>query len=443
MQDSEASGGLAVAGRLAGAAKRDRGHAAGPPSIMYQRMRPCGQRLAALQEVGLAIPFIDLQRFEDGFLEAWSERCHSVSCNTRFVGGPDVERLEHRLAQATGCAGVVACANGTDALQLSLRAVGVGPGDVVVIPDATFWATFEAVANVGARVVTVDIDPNDLQMDFELFRRAVETHAPRAAILVHLYGWGSSDLARYREYCADAALPLIEDGAQAFGVQYRGVPLFRDAFLATVSFYPAKVLGACGDAGAVFCSSAELAEKVRLLGNHGRVSHYEHGLVGWNSRMGGMEAAWIDLSMDYVEDRLESRRRAARSYREGLAGMGVRTVGPPPDFVENGYLNVTLIDPGLRPSVEAALRRDGIGFGTVYPGAMSEQPGAAGHLAAHVGGTTAAWLGRSVLNLPLFAHVRDDELQAVLAAMRRATLDAGSRSGSRSGPAGSISAEQA
>ena len=156
----------------------------------------------------MAIPFIDLQRFEDGFLEAWFERCHSVSRNTRFVGGPDVEQLEHRLAQATGCAGVVACANGTDALQLSLRAVGVGPGDVVVIPDATFWATFEAVANVGARVVTVDIDPSDLQMDFELFRRAVETHAPRAAILVHLYGWGSSDLVRYREYCTDAALPF-------------------------------------------------------------------------------------------------------------------------------------------------------------------------------------------------------------------------------------------
>jgi len=136
----------------------------------------------------MPVPFIDLQRFEPDFLDRWLDRVRDVTVHTRFVSGPDVARLEARLAEAAQAPAVVACANGTDALQLALRAVGVGEGDIVVIPDATFWATFEAVVNVGARPVTVDIDPVDLQLDFDAFVRAVDTHRPKAAILVHLYG---------------------------------------------------------------------------------------------------------------------------------------------------------------------------------------------------------------------------------------------------------------
>jgi len=368
----------------------------------------------------MAVPFIDLRRLEPGFLEAWAERSMALSREARFVGGPDVTALEERLAALAGCPAVVACANGTDALQLALRAVGVGPGDIVLVPDATFWATFEAVVNVGARVVTVDINRHDLQMDLEAFRDAVRRFTPRAAVLVHLYGWGTAELEAFRAHCREISLPLVEDGAQAFGVTWRGASVYRDAEIATVSFYPAKVLGACGDAGAVFCGRSELADTVRLLGNHGRVSHYEHGLVGWNSRMGGLEAAYLDLALDYLEDRLASRRSAARRYREALGRVGVLAAAPPDGFEENGYLNVTLTEPSRRAVVQAALRRHGIGFGTVYPGAMSEQPGAKGHLLAHVGGDTAAWLGRSVLNLPLFAYLRDEEVDAAVAVVSEA-----------------------
>jgi UDP-2-acetamido-2-deoxy-ribo-hexuluronate aminotransferase len=384
----------------------------------------------------MPVPFIDLGRFEEGFLEAWSERAQDVSRHTRFVGGPDVRHLEQRLSTLCGCPGVVGCANGTDALQLALRAVGVTQGDLVVIPDATFWATFEAVVNVGARVVTVDVSPNDLQMDFEVFRQAVETHRPRAAVLVHLYGWGSSHLDDYRRYCRQSGLPLVEDGAQAFGVEWRKEPIFQGAEVATVSFYPAKVLGACGDAGAVLCSDPGLAERVRLLGNHGRTSHYEHGIVGWNSRLGGLDAAYLDLSLDYLEARLESRRVAAAKYRQELGGLGVRAVAPPEGYRENGYLNVTLVDPEARPAMEAVLAEQGVGFGNVYPRAVSEQPGAKGYHVAHLGGGTAAWLGQSVLNLPLFAHIRNDEIAAVLDAMRLALQLAGGRPASPSASQG-------
>jgi UDP-2-acetamido-2-deoxy-ribo-hexuluronate aminotransferase len=381
----------------------------------------------------MAVPFIDLRRFEDGFLDRWLDRARDVSVNTRFVGGPDVARFEARLTEASGVAGVVGCANGTDALQLALRAAGVGSGDVVLIPDATFWATFEAVVNVGGRPVTVDVDLVDLQMDFARFVEAVERYRPRAAVLVHLYGWGSRRLPEFRAFCRERELPLIEDGAQAFGVTWRGTSIFRDAYLATVSFYPAKVLGACGDAGAVYCATPELADLVRALGNHGRVAHYGHGHVGWNSRLGGFEAAWLDLSMDYLEPRLASRRDAALRYRQALQPIGVRSVAPPDGFVENGYLNVCLVDPARRPAIEATLRARGIGFGNVYPGTMSDQPGATGYAAGRVGSDNAALLARSVLNLPLFAYIHDDEIDEVVAAMVEAvggdTVPAGDRTG--------------
>jgi UDP-2-acetamido-2-deoxy-ribo-hexuluronate aminotransferase len=363
----------------------------------------------------MSVPFIDLRRFESGFLDRWHESCREISAATQFVGGPAVGRLEERLVAASGASAAVGCANGTDAIQLALRALGVGPGDRVIVPDVTFWATFEAVVNCGASPVTVDIDPQDLQMDFELFRQAVDSQKPRAAILVHLYGWASARLDEFRAFCRQRQLPLIEDAAQAWGVTWGGRSIFEGAEISTLSFYPAKVLGACGDAGAVLCADAEIAERVRTLTNHGRTGHYQHGLLGWNSRLGGFEAAYLELSLDYLPQRLDSRRRAAARYRERLAAIGLPTAGPPEGYVENGYLNVTLLEPDRRPAVLEELQRRDIGFALTYPIAVSKQPAAAAHLAATLGGDEAQRLGQRVLNLPLFAYIRDDEIDEAVA----------------------------
>lgn len=368
----------------------------------------------------MAVPFIDLRRFEAGFLERWQEKSREITRNTRFVDGPDVGRFEAALADRAGAAAAVGCANGTDALQLALRAAGVGEGDRVLIPDATFWATFETVVNCGARPITVDVDPRDLQMDFELFRTAIERFEPRAAILVHLYGWGSERLDDFRRFCGEQELTLIEDGAQAFGTLWQGEPIADRAEIFTLSFYPAKVLGACGDAGAVLCADESFAERVRRLGNHGRTTHYEHGVVGWNSRLAGFDAAWLHLCLDYLDDRIASRRAAAERYRERLTPLGINVVSPPDGIVENGYLNVILQE--NRPAIEAVLRDRGIGFGTVYPGAMSKQPGADGFLAGQVGGEEADRLCRSVLNLPLFAYISEEEIDEVVGVMEHAVM---------------------
>ncbi len=368
----------------------------------------------------MSVPFIDLRRFESGFLERWSSICREISAATQFVGGPQVSRLEESLSRLGGVPAAVGCANGTDALQLALRAAGVGEGDVVLLPDATFWATFEAVVNVQARPVTVDIDDDDLQMDFELFRRAVEEYRPKAAILVHLYGWGSARLDDFRAFCREREIVLIEDGAQVWGVEWRGQPIFVGSELASLSFYPAKVLGSCGDAGAVMCGREELAERIRRLGNHGRMTHYEHGWVGWNSRLGGFDAAYLNLSLEYLPERLASRRRAMSLYAERLPEMGLEVRMPPAGYLGNGYLNVTLVDPERRPAIEAVLSEAGIGFGNVYPTAVSKQPGAEGYLVGAVGGERADRLSRSVLNLPLFAYIEDGEVEEVLAVVERA-----------------------
>ena len=365
----------------------------------------------------MSVPFIDLRRFEDGFLSRWNERCREISENTRFVGGPDVARFEERLAEACGTSHAVGCANGTDAIQLALRAAGIGRGDRVLLPDATFWATFEAVVNVGATPITVDIDPADQQMSFELFSRAVDETAPAAAILVHLYGWGSARLNDFRSLCRERDIVLVEDGAQAFGASYEGQSIYADCQMATISFYPAKVLGSCGDAGAVVTNDADLAERIRRLGNHGRFTHYEHDLVGWNSRMAGFDGAYLDLCLDFMDERLATRRRAAALYRDRLKAMGFQTSGPPEGYVENGYVNVTLIEPEARPAVHETLREQGIGFGTIYPTAVSKQPGVEGILEKAYGGENSDHLARSVLNLPLFAYITDDEIDEVLSAM--------------------------
>ena len=373
----------------------------------------------------MPVPFIDLQRFEPDFLARWASKCEEISRKTMFVGGPEAVRVEERLKERSGAASVVGCANGTDALQRALRAVGVGIGDTVLLPDATFWATFEAVVNVGAKPVTVDIDMTDLQLDFNLLKKAVATHRPKAAMITHLYGWASANLKAIRAFCRAEGIPLVEDGAQAFDVEIDGESIFKDALVATLSFYPAKVLGACGDAGAVYCSTVEMGEMIRQLGNHGRSTHYGHTLVGWNSRMGGFDAAFLNLCLDYVDERLASRRAVAQRYRDAFTEMGICHVGPPSGQLENGYLSVALVDPEKRDVLTGHLKEKGIGFGVVYPGSMSSQPGAADFLVAKVGGEKSDLLSRSVVNLPLFAYMRDAEVEEVLAAFRAGAEKAG------------------
>jgi UDP-2-acetamido-2-deoxy-ribo-hexuluronate aminotransferase len=365
------------------------------------------------------VPFITLNRFENGFKETFLSGVTNLVEKTQFVGGPIVGNLEAELAKVTKAKFAIGCANGTDAIQIALRAVGVEKNDKVLIPDMTFWATFEAVVNVGANPVTVDVNRETCHWDLTTFKKAVEQFRPKAAIMVHLYGWASPDTLEIRKFAKENDVLLIEDGAQCFGTEIDGKSILGTALIATTSFYPAKVLGASGDAGAIFTNDEKLNQTCRILINHGRTDHYSHGLIGWNSRIGAYESLFLKLSLEHIEARLESRREAVRFYAENLKGLPFKPVTAVPSVKENGYCAVGMIDPALRPALIETLKKANIGFGTIYPGAMSLQAGAKGHSAGSIDYGNAHYVSQAVLNLPCFAYITKEELQYVCETVKK------------------------
>lgn len=370
---------------------------------------------APSRRLKINVPFIDLKRIEPGFHDALMEKFYAMTLGTQFIGGAEVSALEARLQARLQVSHAVTCANGTDALQLALRAVNISEGDLVLVPNVTFWATFEAVVNVGAKPVTVDADISDGGVSFEAFAQAIRETKPKAALVAHLYGWGSARLLELRALCREQGVVLVEDGAQAFGVHCQGESIYKGAYISTTSFYPAKVLGGAGDGGAVFTNDADLADKVRRLGNHGRTAHYGYGDVGWNSRLDSLQAAFLNLSLDHIEARIASRREAVAFYHKHLPATGIQFMSAPKGYEENGYCNVCLVpDVALKASLEARLKAEGIGYGNIYPSVMSSQPGASAYIKGHFGGQVGEQLCASVLNLPLFPYMSEAELQHVV-----------------------------
>jgi dTDP-4-amino-4,6-dideoxygalactose transaminase len=367
----------------------------------------------------VAVPFIDLKRIvrrvREEVLADWAACLDECA----FVGGARVTSLEGELARTLGLPNVVSCANGTDALIVGLQALGVRAGDRVALPNLTFWATYEAIANLGATPVVVDVDPDDLQLSLPALQRAHDEHRLSAVVLVHLYGWASSKLREIRAFCTDRRLALLEDGAQSFGVTAHGEPILGGAEVGTLSFYPAKVVGGAMDGGAIALRSPEHAAIARSLCNHGRKDHYSYAHSGWNSRMGGLQASFLRRVLALLPEILESRRSAAELYRKRLAGVaGVRVYGPPAGIVENGYLNVITVD-GIRGAdLVKKLADAGIGSARTYPETIDAQTPAKDALRSG-DLSVSRRICESVVNLPLFYGITGDECEAAASALIR------------------------
>jgi UDP-2-acetamido-2-deoxy-ribo-hexuluronate aminotransferase len=371
-----------------------------------------------------SVPFIDLApltaRVRERALASFAEVLDAHA----FVQGPWVKRFEAELARASSAQHVVACANGTDALVLGLSALGVRPGMRVALPNLTFWASYEAIAQLGATPVLLDVDPHDLQLSFEALEAAQRTRPLDGCLFVHLFGWSSARLGDIRSFCAGHGIRLLEDGAQAFGVHVDGVPVLGSAELATTSFYPAKVLGGPSDGGAVLGRSEPLIARVRALANHGRIAHYAHDRVGFNSRMGGLTAAYLSAVLAMSDELLEARRRAAAHYHSALAALpSVRCYGPPEGQTGNGYLCVLGLPDGQ--AVERAVRglaEAGVGCARTYPLTLDAQPGA--HAAEHGSALdhSRAFTER-VLNLPLYFGIDEGQQARAVAALSAALAE--------------------
>jgi len=355
------------------------------------------------------IPFVNLKPYVDlvdptneidRTMTAFQSDVGDLLDSHEFIGGgPTTQHFEAALAQKLDAKYAVACANGTDALQLALRACGIERGHRVAIPNLTFWATFEAVVNVGATPVLLDINPDDLQMDLDELLRAHHSRRFDAVILVHLFGWCSGRLSEFRGICRDKRITLIEDGAQSFGVQHEGQSVFADADVATISFHPAKVIGGIGDGGAVLTRSERIAKRVRALANHGRAGHYEHAVVGWNSRMDAIQAAWLLRALE-VSDKVIAQRH--NHWMD--AGQNV-----PKSVVPNGYLDVRQVDHPR--AVAEKLREKGVEARHIYPLTIDDQPGSAG-LAIHTGGLMQSRrFTERVINLPLWYGMTAEQVE--------------------------------
>lgn len=362
----------------------------------------------------MKVPFIDILRYEPGFYETVTQKTNELIKNGHFVGGPVVGQFESALKAYTHTTHALGCANGTDAIQLALRAAGVEKNDKVMIPDMTFWATFEAVVNVGAVPYTLDVSRETLHLTVASVKEGIEKFSPKALILVHLYGWACPETIEIRKLCQDKGVALIEDCAQAIGTKINNESLIGGATVATTSFYPAKVLGASGDAGGVFFKDAQTAKDCQILINHGRISHYEHGMIGWNSRLGAYEAMFMLESLKHLDAKLESRRKVCAQYREKIKNPALKFIAPATSVWENGYLSVAVMDQKVRPAFVEYMKSKDIGVGMIYPGAMSEQPGAKNHLGGKISHGHADWIAKSVINLPCFAYMKQEEVDYVI-----------------------------
>jgi dTDP-4-amino-4,6-dideoxygalactose transaminase len=320
------------------------------------------------------IPLVDLQAAHAEVAEEVELGFKRVFANTAFIGGDEAAAFEREYAAFTGVPHCVGVANGTDAVELALRAVGVGPGDEVVMPANTFVATAEAAARTGARIVLVDMVPGSYLMDVDAALAAVSP-ATRAVVPVHLYGQ-LAEVERLADGLTGTAVSIVEDGAQCQGATRDGRPAGSWGIVAT-SFYPGKNLGAYGDAGAVSSTDETMATRVRAMGNHGGLARYRHDVIGCNSRLDGLQAVVLRAKLARLGAWNAARRAAARRYDAMLAGMDVVRPVTLPGNEHVWHLYVIQV-PGDRDAVVRALNEAGIGAGIHYPVPVHLTPAFAG-----------------------------------------------------------------
>lgn len=245
----------------------------------------------------------------------------------RFILGPEVQAFEEEFAEYVGAGHAVGVGNGTDALMLALRAVGVEPGDEVVVPSFTFYASAEAALMVGAKVVFCDIDPATMNVSAETVRAAI-TPNTKAVIAVHLFGL-PAPVDELRSLADEHGFKIVEDAAQAVGAKLNGVPAGSLGDVATFSFFPSKNLGAFGDAGIITTSDPAVAETAKLLRHHGTTNKQLHTLVGYNSRLDAIQAAILRVLLPHIDDWNNGRRAAAAAYAEaGIAEVATPQLVP-------------------------------------------------------------------------------------------------------------------
>ena len=363
-----------------------------------------------------SVPLLDVKRQHAPLMDEIQAAIERVVASGQFVLGPDVVALEQEVAEYCAVEHAVGCSSGSDALLLAMMALDIGPGDEVILPSYTFFATASAAWRLGAKPIFVDINPVDFNLDPEDVAQKI-TPETKAIVAVHLFGQ-CADMAALGQIAEQHNLPIIEDAAQAIGAETNGRRAGSIGRINCFSFYPTKNLGAIGDAGMLTTNDEQLAERLRLLRVHGMKPRYYHQEVGVNSRLDSIQAAVLRVKLAHLDGWIDARRENAERYDELFKQAGLSDVIETPTahagqrHVWNQY--IIRIGKGRRDELRAALAASNIGAEIYYPVplhlqqcffALGCRPGSLPH-------TEQA--AKETLALPIFPELTATEQQTVV-----------------------------
>ncbi|TWT89824.1 dTDP-3-amino-3,6-dideoxy-alpha-D-galactopyranose transaminase [Pseudobythopirellula maris] len=373
--------------------------------------------------MAVKVPFVDLLKLDSELGESIGAAIAEVLHSKSFIGGPHVERFERDFAHYCGVGHCIGVSNGSDALFLALRALGVGEGDEVITTPLSFVATLQAILRVGAYPRFVDVDPQTLNIDASKLESCV-TARTRALLPVHLYGL-PADMEAINQVAAKHGIKVIEDAAQAHGAVYQGRRVGALSDAACFSFYPTKNLAACGDGGAVTTDDAELAERIRSLANHGRDAAGRPAATGYNCRLDAVQAAVLSVKLRRLDGWNVRRREIAARYDRMLHGLPLRTISDPNGTVSAHHLFTIMAEPQHRDSMRDHLLQQGIEARVFYDRLLTQATKNLSLSARHSsrpdvvdGVPVAESATRSVLSLPNHPALTSSQVDSVIEAVR-------------------------
>ena len=354
------------------------------------------------------IEFIDLKAQQSRIKAEIDAGIQRVLAHGQYILGPEVAELEEKLAAYVGVKYCITCANGTDALQIALMALGVGVGDEVITPGFTYIATAETVALLGAKPVYVDVDAKTYNIDVTQLEAAI-TPRTKAIIPVSLYGQ-CADFDEINIIANKYNLPVIEDAAQSFGASYKGRKSCNLTTVACTSFFPSKPLGCYGDGGAIFTNDNELAKVIRQIARHGQDRRYHHIRVGVNSRLDTIQAAILLPKLEILDDEMQARQHVAETYTKLLNEAGILSTPFIEEHNQSAWAQYT-IQVDNRAEVQEKLKSQGIPTAVHYPIPLNKQPAVADSSVSLPVGDAIA---KRVMSLPMHAYLSEDDPKSIV-----------------------------
>jgi UDP-2-acetamido-2-deoxy-ribo-hexuluronate aminotransferase len=354
------------------------------------------------------IPFFDLAAQQELIRKEINENIAKVLGHGKYILGPEVTELEERLIDYTGAKYCISCANGTDALQIALMSLGIGPGDEVITPSFSYIATAEATALLGAKPIYVDVEETSCNVDVSLIEEKI-TSKTKAIIPVSLYGQ-PADFDEINALAKRYNLPVIEDAAQSFGAVYKTKKSCNLSTIGCTSFFPTKPLGCYGDGGAVFTSDDELATKIRQIARHGQSKRYHHVRVGINSRLDTIQAAILLPKLRILDNEINQRNIFARKYSAAFEKCREFETPVIKNDRTSAWAQYTL-KCSDRLKFQDRLSEGGIPFAVHYPLPLNKQPAVEDHsVYAKIGDE----LAHKVLSIPIHAYMPETVLKQII-----------------------------